>query len=214
MNRTSIPCLMLFLAAFLFAAVPQAEARRGGGFKLITTGSTVSEVGSVVNSISGVPPELQHVGFHYSYFGVFWLDLWNWGGSYVLYDGSTSLLGGRESMMDLTEAQAQELMGGSGRLSKPLNYRIPYGLALLVGFAGLKLYMRKRAAGQGGSSSGEYVPPPIPKAPAASAYQPTPPPPVPGEAAPPALPPLPQEASAPSAPLPPPLPPAPGPPPL
>src|SRR5262249_6764645 len=99
---------------------------------LITNGNTVKLVGEVWGSIR---PEVEKdtapgvkVGYKYSYFGVFWLDLWTWGGEYCLYKDK----GGTH--WPLTSAQAARVMGVSeAQLSKPFLYKFPLGLIILAG---------------------------------------------------------------------------------
>jgi hypothetical protein len=65
------------------------------------------------------------VGFKYSRFHIFWLDIWTWGGSHVLYSG--------DNYSEPTPADWKEILGGEGResLGKPFLYRFPLGLTIL-----------------------------------------------------------------------------------
>src|SRR5262249_39837892 len=66
------------------------------------------------------------VGFKYSYFGVFWLDLWTWGGEYCLYEG--------DNYSPIPLAMAAGLTGKSeDELTKPFLYRYPLGLLIIAG---------------------------------------------------------------------------------
>lgn len=133
MKRSHFPAplfvIMLF-AAILFGT-GQAHAKRG--FKLITTGSTVDEIGTVTReqaeAIKQITKyDLTKIGYQYKYFGLFWLDLWNWGGEYVIYDGNKDGVGDV-----ITKEQAATFMGvDEGKVGKPFNYRFPYLLDIIV----------------------------------------------------------------------------------
>jgi hypothetical protein len=102
---------------------------------LITHGDTIDHVGEVspqfrVQFPDKVPPDAK-VGFKYSHFGVFWIDLWTWGGTYCLYKG--------RQIWELKPEQAAVLMGKKeSELSKPFLYTFPLGLVILV--PGVVLY--------------------------------------------------------------------------
>lgn len=146
--------LYLVFAVVLFGA-GEAQAKRG--IMIITTGTTHSELGPVKKDyVSQLGPDERReiesahydtVGYQYSHFGIFWLDIWNWGGEYIVYN-KVSENGGI-----VTPAQAALLMGIEERkLGKPFNYRMPYGLLLVVGLVSLKFVPRmiakKRQASQ------------------------------------------------------------------
>ena len=105
-------CVSLAALAFFFNPGPACAK----GIILITRGETINEVGKITN-----PGQLQlggtvSVGYKYSYFGVFWLDLWTWGGEYCVYDG--------DRYAPIQPAQAAELLGKPERsLGAPFLYR-------------------------------------------------------------------------------------------
>src|SRR5437016_2616231 len=118
MRRQLTRCLPLALLA-LFLGPGRASAK---GIILITHGDTINKVGDIRN------PELRQqlaatgknlaVGFKYSYFGIFWLDLWTWGGEYCVFED--------KNYGPITAAQAAELMGvKESELGKPFLYRFP-----------------------------------------------------------------------------------------
>ena len=119
--------LALSIATLLPA---KAEARRG--IILITTGDTIKHVADVATEMKPVIREVTgstvdyKVGYLHERFGVFWIDLWTWGGEYVLYD---------ESEQDLWELDTEEtaaIMGTTpDKLSTPLFYSFPPGLLAL-----------------------------------------------------------------------------------
>lgn len=205
--------LWIFAIALLMlggTGVSRVQAR-GRGFKLITYGETVTELGPVSREHlpPGFPPGTLKVGFRYDYFGFFWLDLWNWDGEYVVYNPADKTGG------VVSKADAGALMGvDEGAVGKPLNYRMPYLLTFLLGLVALKVGVRsvqkRRAAAEAAkfNTAEPWNPPVNPLAPAGPAD-------VPGSGPPP-LPfpltdgvPAPQEEtrSATPPPLPPPLPP-------
>jgi hypothetical protein len=145
-SRRPLSRLLFFVFATLLIGAGQAQARRG--FKLFTMGETVSEVGTVSDDVTraitaDTGPRLNKIGFKYDYFGLFWLDLWNWGGEYVAYNSLNE-----DTVYKVSKTQAADMMGiDEGKLGKPLNYRFPYLLMILIGLALLKFvprYLAKR----------------------------------------------------------------------
>lgn len=76
------------------------------------------------------------IGYKYSYFGLFFLDLWTWGGEYCLVH--------EKSFWSLKPEQAATLLGVEvEKLPKPFFYRFPSLLSLLVlGILGLLVASR------------------------------------------------------------------------
>jgi hypothetical protein len=92
---------------------------------LITHGDTISPIGEAPREVQGEKLPATSVGFKYSSFGVFWMDLWTWGGTYCLYDG--------KRYWELKPAQAAQLLGKQeSDLSTPFLYTFPLGLLILV----------------------------------------------------------------------------------
>jgi hypothetical protein len=116
---------MVLGAALLSPSVVEAK------IILITHGDTINHVGNIAGP---APQDMQKnaigdvkVGFKYSYFGVFWLDLWTWGGEFCLYTKD-------DRYQPISRSQAAMLMGVSeDQLSKPFLYKFPLGLIILVG---------------------------------------------------------------------------------
>jgi hypothetical protein len=101
------------------------SSARARGVIVITHGDTVSHLGDVAPEHRGQGLPATAVGFKYSSFGVFWLDLWTWGGQYCLYQGHT--------YWELSPAQAAQLLNKSeADLGKPFLYRFPPGLLILI----------------------------------------------------------------------------------
>jgi hypothetical protein len=119
------------LAAVLLTLCVDSTAHARRGLLLITTGDTVKHIGEVtsdmqasVREATGQLDDLK-VGYLHDRFGVFWVDVWTWGGHYVLYNDS-------DDVWELEDEQAANLMGMStSQLSKPIFYTIPPGLAAL-----------------------------------------------------------------------------------
>ena len=147
-------------------ATGEAQAKRRG-FTLITTGSTHSELGAVkasavaeLSDAERMEIEQRHydtVGYQYSHFGIFWLDIWNWSGEYIVYN-KVSEDGG----VTTPEVAAALLGVPPGKAGKPLNYRMPYGLMVVLGLVSLKvvprLLMARRRKQQ--QSVPDFTPPP------------------------------------------------------
>jgi hypothetical protein len=206
-HRPILLHLITLVAAFLMGTTGDAQARRRGGFKLITTGTTHSELGPIQKEAAGLAPEMKSaiqqrnfdtVGYQYSHFGLFWLDLWNWNGEYIVYNKTS------EDGAVAPRAVAAALLGvEETKLPKPLNYRFPYGLMIICGLASLKVVPRLIAKRKQRHSVPDFKPPPggadrprwtplTPQAPQSTA--PMPPPPVPSGGPPPVPPPLPPES--------------------
>jgi hypothetical protein len=122
MNR---PALLGAAAVAALALWSQPSAAHAKGIILITHGDSISHLGEVARDrrVGDLPSTA--VGFKYSYFGVFWLDLWTWDGTYCLYKDNT--------YWELTPADAAYLLNKSeAELSKPFPYHVPLGLLILV----------------------------------------------------------------------------------
>lgn len=121
--------LSLALPALALAAVSlsgqEAEAK---GIMIITHGEAVLHYADLAADVrQALKDETGHelqVGYLYSNFGVFWLDLWTWGGEYCLYEG--------DDVLRLTPEQLAEVMKTTpDQLGKPLLYTFPLGLTIL-----------------------------------------------------------------------------------
>lgn len=142
----SLPALALATVAL---SASEAEAK---GILIITHGEAVmhyadlsTEMHDALKTATG--HDLK-VGYLYSNFGIFWLDLWTWDGQYCLYEG--------DSVERLTPEQAAEVLGTTtDKLGKPLLYTLPLGLLILLG-AGLGLFGWSRLT----RSSTPAAPPP------------------------------------------------------
>jgi hypothetical protein len=119
----SLP-LVLFLLFF-------APTRASAGVILITHGDTIKHLGDIADPQARADIRKETgkdlaVGFKYSYFGVFWIDLWTWGGEYCVYEGN--------NYKEVPPTVAAALMGKSeSDLGKPFLYRFPLGLLIIGG---------------------------------------------------------------------------------
>ena len=77
--------------------------------------------------IPGVIHDDATICFRYTYFHLFFCDMWHWGGEYLLHED--------DKYWRLTEAQWVELLGRSEfeALPKPFFYQVPFGL-IIFGF--------------------------------------------------------------------------------
>lgn len=122
----------LCVAAVTLALVALAPSRASAGLVVITSGPTVKPIGDVVDpqkrkalEAAGFPDAM--VGYRYDYFGVFWVPLWTWNGSYCVYAGQLR-------PRPLKPEEAAELLGKNvNELEKPFSYRYPPGLLVLGG---------------------------------------------------------------------------------
>ena len=179
-HRQSLPVFLSVIVAAMLLGAGEAQAKQG--FKLWTVGETISSIGPVKPGIMSeydAPAGYNQVGFKYDYAGLFWLDFWNWDGQYCVTNGVKYL------NPTLSKEEAARLMGTTtASLGKPLNYRIPYGLVIVLGLVGLKfvprLIMKRRqqqAAGNFDPSRGSTPQQPwTPPAPPSGGPPPIPPP--------------------------------------
>ena len=86
----------------LVAAVLLSPSQARAGVILITHGDTISHIGEVAPEFRS-PKLPQRVGFKSSYFGVFWIDLWTWGGEFCAYEG--------DRYQPISRAEAARLIG-------------------------------------------------------------------------------------------------------
>lgn len=123
MSRQGIFVGVFSLGAMLGACPSRAAAAP----ILITHGDTISDMGTVPPELRAAKMPATRVGFKYSYFGVFWIDLWTWNGQWGLYEG-------RRFWAVPAATVAQFLGKNESELSPPFLYTFPLGLVLLVGF--------------------------------------------------------------------------------
>jgi hypothetical protein len=108
-------------ALIAYALLSPSEA--SAGVVLITWGDTVSHLGNVSPQIQETLPA-RKVGFKSSSWGLFWIDLWTWGGEYCVYDG--------QRYWRIPRAEAARLLGKpESELGMPLLYRVPLGWLIL-----------------------------------------------------------------------------------
>ncbi len=126
--RYALACVT---ACFLLAL---SEAR--AGVVLITRGETICHLGDACPpapppAVPPAPPDRRDreantpapnrgVGYKYGYWGIFWIDLWTWGGEYCVYEG--------DRYRPISRGEAARLMGKpETELGTPLLYRVPLG---------------------------------------------------------------------------------------
>ncbi len=186
-----LPRLLILAVTALILGTGQAEAKRVP--KLYTFGPAHSEIGPIKMEVINAMPAAQRsqleamrvdtVGFHYKHFGLFWLDIWSWGGKYTVYNKLN------EVPLEASPAQAAALLGiRESELKKPLSYHIPWGLVIIVGLILLKMLPRFLARRKAARESAQFnspqswsppsspAPPYPPHAPPAGGPPPVPPP--------------------------------------
>jgi hypothetical protein len=119
------------------ALLSPSKAR--AGIILITWGETVSHIGDV-SAQNNQNLRTGKVGYKYSYWGVFWIDLWTHSGTYCVYEG--------ERYKAITAAEAARLLGKiESELSTPFLYKVPLGwiiLGLLILFGAIARVFEKK----------------------------------------------------------------------
>jgi hypothetical protein len=132
--------------AWTLSAPTQASAK---GLILITWGDSISHVGDVTaRDVPNLPSK--KMGYKYSYFGVFWIDLWTWGGQHCLYED--------KQYWPLEPADAAHLIGKqTSDLSSPFLYRFPLGWLILGPLILLGIIGAALDKGQGGKPAGSLL---------------------------------------------------------
>lgn len=110
------PATWILALTIVLSLGTAAEAR---GVVIINTGDDIIELRALH------PDDVRDTGFtklgyHYSRLGVFWLDLWRWGGEFVAYDSTR--------YAPLTAEELARLGGAKF----PWAYRLPPGLVVIV----------------------------------------------------------------------------------
>jgi hypothetical protein len=138
------------IAAFLMV-ICAARPAAAKGFFLITHGDDIDHVHDIIpearaeiaSEFGGEPA----IGYKYSSFGLFYLDIWTWGGEYVVYAGDSYI---DVESAGLTDEDLAELAGVSSidDLGKPWSYTFPPGLILIVlGIIGAAVYYKLQGKG-------------------------------------------------------------------
>ena len=128
MSVQSLKSRLVLLAVLGTLSLLPARAEAKVPF-LITYGDSISQLAPLPSDKKGTLEKLTkpgaEVGYKYSYFGLFFLDLWTWGGEYCLFEG--------KSFWSLKPEQAADLLSVPvEKLPKPFFYRFPSLLSLLV----------------------------------------------------------------------------------
>ena len=116
------------LAGFIVIAALSQEAE---GFVIVY--GTSEKIAHVADLPSDAKEEIGRevgrrnvaVGFHYKRFHILWLDFWTWDGRHVLYAG--------EEYWEPDEPAVWKQILGTASPGKPLLYRFPLGLTIVVG---------------------------------------------------------------------------------
>jgi hypothetical protein len=106
----------------LLGLATQADAK---GIVLIVTGDDVHHIADIPDAGAEGPAA---VGYHYSRFGLFWVDFWRYDGEFIVY---------RDSQYAVISEEEANKLGASG---VPWIYHFPPGLVLLGGVLELFLF--------------------------------------------------------------------------
>jgi len=116
--------LLLPLCVLVALLCMTRPAHAGRGIVIINTGDDVAHIRDLPADVAketGYPA----IGYHYSRFGVFWLDLWRWGGEFCAYRDN--------SYAPLSDAD----LAGLGGATMPWKYRAPPGLMIILALVAL-----------------------------------------------------------------------------
>ncbi|MCA8958911.1 MAG: hypothetical protein KDC38_00295 [Planctomycetes bacterium] len=132
-RRMGVCAVVLLLGLILFPE--KAEARRG--IVLWGHGEDISLVEST-GSAEG------NLGYMYSYFSLFWVNVWTWSGKFVVYSGN--------EYGDLPQdpQEISTILGiEASKVKKPWTYSLPPGLLILIGIVlvGVLAKLKGRAKG-------------------------------------------------------------------
>jgi len=95
---------------------------------LITRGDAFTPFGEIQPGKRpfGLQANVTTVGYKYAYFGIFWLDIWRYGGGYCIYHD--------KEYSPISKADAAMLLGvPESRIGEPIWYRFPPGALILGG---------------------------------------------------------------------------------
>lgn len=135
--------LVGFVSVVLVAGLAIAECQRAGGPRDIGIrrgipiiyghGETIKDQGKLPDDVQkqveqkvGAPVS---IGYMYSYFHIYYADLWTWNGQHVIYSSDT--------YWKLDDNLKTQLLGNSSdvKLSKPVLYQFPPGLMIVFTIA-------------------------------------------------------------------------------
>ncbi|GAB4139943.1 MAG: hypothetical protein Tsb009_09080 [Planctomycetaceae bacterium] len=122
----------LIASIAILSSDEQAQAR---GIILITHGETVKHVADLPEEMSERLFQRMKknyaVGYRYNAFGIFWLDLWTWGGDHCIYFEDEEL---GLQVTDINDAQFEQLAGKpKHQFPRPWFYIVPPGLLVIGG---------------------------------------------------------------------------------
>ncbi len=127
LRSVSVAAIPALFCAIMMFRPSQADAK---GFFLITYGDDISKVADIpaaqlesVKQATGAANPA--IGYKYNQFGIFFLNVWTWGGDFVLYENDT--------YWDLGVDNAAQILGVTpDQVKKPLGYKVPPGLILIL----------------------------------------------------------------------------------
>jgi hypothetical protein len=127
--------VLTVLASGMLLLGPFVHPAAAGVPLVIDWGTSIYKVGEVAppyqDALARQTKKHLAIGYKYSYVGVFWIDLWTWGGEYCLFEGKT--------FYRVPEAEIEKMRAAGTALQRPWLYRFPPGILLigLVMTAGL-----------------------------------------------------------------------------
>ncbi len=134
----------LTAAAALGVLLLYTSPAHAKGFVLFTRGEDISKVADIPQQLleqvkQNTGTASPAIGYKYGMFGVFFLNIWTWGGEYVIFDG--------DSYGDLGAEGAAQMLGVSAAdLPKPFTFHFPPGLLVIVvlvlGFLGFTFLIK------------------------------------------------------------------------
>lgn len=124
----------LLIAVLLVVGVGgTAEARRGGGAVVFNSGQDIIPIRDLTADETAGAVGFTKLGYKHDLIGVFWQDIWRWGGEFVVYDGGTTY-----APLD------DEQLAYFGNPSVPWRYHLPPGLLIILALIELAVITKQR----------------------------------------------------------------------
>ena len=131
-----LPWYLVLLVVFLALSPSPAEAQRG--FLFVTHGEDYAVLESELPDLPG-----RVLAFRHSYFGLFWMNLWTWGGEFIVCVPLSETSGRCRSAQSQDPAEIADALGlDRNSVAKPFFYSYPPLLMLVLAFSVLAMIVR------------------------------------------------------------------------
>ncbi|MEM7233803.1 MAG: hypothetical protein AAF517_16625 [Planctomycetota bacterium] len=136
--------LALAVSCLFFTFPDRADAGRG----VVLWGQS-----NDVHLVKDLEGDQGDLGYLYDYFSLFFVNIWTWGGKYVIYEGD-----GYSDLPTQSPAELATLLGiEESEIKKPITYTIPPG-AVILGLLAIVFIALKLKGGNDEEEADEAVP--------------------------------------------------------